>query len=70
MVEALRYAETLSDDVALSTWTWIRPQPSKYGRKWESWGGRVQLVVLQSLYRSVMKPLLEYIETHTARSDD
>ena len=26
------------------------------------WGGRVQLVVLPSPYRSVMEPLLQYIE--------
>jgi hypothetical protein len=40
-------------------------------REWETWGGRVQLVVLQSAYRSVMEPLLEYIEqVQKARSDD
>ncbi len=31
-------------------------------REWETWGGKVQLVVLSSPYRSVMEPLLEYIE--------
>jgi hypothetical protein len=28
---------------------------------WETWGGRVTLVVLPSPYRSVMEPLLDYI---------
>jgi hypothetical protein len=32
-------------------------------RDWADWGGRVQLVVLPSPYRSVMEPLLEYINT-------
>ena len=27
-----------------------------------TWGGRVQLVVLPSPFRSLMEPLLEYIE--------
>jgi hypothetical protein len=31
-------------------------------RDWEKWGGRVKLVVLASPYRSLMEPLLEYIE--------
>ncbi len=29
---------------------------------WERWGGRVELVVLLSPYRSVMEPLIRYIE--------
>jgi hypothetical protein len=31
-------------------------------RDWELWVGSVRLVVLSSPYRSVMEPLLEYIE--------
>jgi hypothetical protein len=31
-------------------------------RDWETWGGRAQLVVLASPYRSLMEPLLDYIE--------
>jgi len=31
-------------------------------REWATWGGRAQLIVLPSPYRSVMEPLLEYIE--------
>ncbi len=29
---------------------------------WQTWGGKAQLVVLPSPYRSVLEPLLEYIE--------
>ena len=40
-------------------------------RDWETWGGRVTLVVLPSPYRSVMEPLLEYIEqVERERPDD
>jgi hypothetical protein len=40
-------------------------------REWQKWGGRVQLVVLDSPFRSVMEPLLEYIEqVGGERADD
>jgi hypothetical protein len=40
-------------------------------RDWAIWGGRVQLIVLQSPFRSVMEPLLEYIEQVAGeRADD
>ena len=71
VVEALRYAETLSTTCARSTWTSIRPRPSSCKREWDTWGGRVQLVVLASPFRSVMEPLLEYIEqVERERPDD
>jgi hypothetical protein len=31
-------------------------------KDWETWGGRTKLVILPSPYRSLMEPLLEYIE--------
>ena len=34
-------------------------------KDWVAWGGRVQLVVLPSPFRSLMEPLLEYIEQST-----
>ena len=36
--------------------------PNSCGRDWAAWGGRVKLVVLPSPFRSLMEPLLEYIE--------
>jgi amino acid transporter len=71
VVEALRYAETLSDDVRAIYVNVDTAATAQLRREWETWGGRVQLVVLQSPYRSVMEPLLEYIEqVQKARSDD
>ena len=62
VVEALRYAETLSDDVR-AIYVDVDPVGTEHVRKdWETWGGRVKLVVLPSPYRSLMEPLLEYIE--------
>jgi amino acid transporter len=62
VVEALRYAETLSDDVR-AIYVDVNPVQTEQLRKaWDAWGGRVQLVVLPSPFRSLMEPLLEYIE--------
>src|SRR5262249_4019139 len=71
VVEALRYAETLSDDVR-AVYVDVDPKATQQlEREWKTWGGRVRLVVLQSPFRSVMEPLLEYIEqVHRERADD
>jgi amino acid transporter len=62
VVEALRYAETLSDDVR-AVYVDVDPAATEQlRREWNTWGGKVRLVVLASPYRSMMEPLLEYIE--------
>ena len=71
VVEALRYAETLSDDVRAIYVDVNAAQTDQVRRDWETWGGRVRLVVLPSPYRSLMEPLLEYIEqVERERPDD
>jgi amino acid transporter len=68
VVEALRYAETLSDDVR-AIYVDVNPVNTEQLRKdWDAWGGRVKLVVLPSPFRSLMEPLLEYIEQTAAAS--
>jgi hypothetical protein len=62
VVEALRYAETLSDDVRAIYVDVNQAQTEQLQRDWTAWGGHVELVVLPSPYRSLMEPLLEYIE--------
>ena len=62
VVKALRYARTLSDDVR-AVYVEIDPAGTADVRTlWPDWGQGVQLVVLTSPYRSLMEPLLEYIE--------
>ena len=61
VVEALRYAETLSDDVRAVYVDTDARATDQIRNDWETWGGRVTLVVLPSPYRSVMEPLLDYI---------
>ena len=71
VVEALRYAETLSDDVR-AVYVDIDPRATEQiKRDWLEWGGKVKLIVLPSPYRSVMEPLLDYIKrVELERPDD
>jgi amino acid transporter len=71
VVEALRYAETLSDDVR-AIYVDIDPRATEQiQRDWAEWGGKVKLIVLPSPYRSVMEPLLDYIKrVELERPDD
>ena len=62
VVKALRYARTMSADVR-AVYVEIEPASTKAMRdQWAEWGQGVKLVVLESPYRSLMEPLLEYIE--------
>ena len=70
VVEALRYAETLSDDCRAIYVDLDPAGTDQIQRDWAIWGGRVKLVVLPSPYRSVMDPLLRYIEAVEAERPD
>jgi hypothetical protein len=60
---ALQYARMLSDDVT-AVYVSINPaEDQKIQEKWEKWGQGVRLVVLDSPYRLLVEPLLQYIET-------
>src|SRR5262245_11624279 len=67
VVKALQYARTLSDDVR-AVYVEIDPAATQSIRGlWPQWGQKVELVVLESPFRSLMEPLLEYIEEVQAR---
>ena len=58
---ALRYARMLSKDVT-AVHVVIEPGESeKVHKKWEIWGEGVRMVMLNSPYRLLLEPLLEYI---------
>jgi amino acid transporter len=62
VVEALEYAEGLGKDVR-AVYVDADPQATAQVRKdWEQWGRGIPLVVLDSPYRSLIEPLLAYIE--------
>ena len=61
-VEALRYANALSDDISAVYVSIDAEGAAKVQRKWGLWGNGVRLVVLESPYRLLLEPLLEYIK--------
>lgn len=62
VVQAVEYAKTLSPDVR-AVYVKVDPMATEQLRQdWERWGQGVPLVVLDSPYRSLMEPFLEYIE--------
>jgi amino acid transporter len=71
MIPALQFARALSVDVRA---VYIETDPAKtelVRDEWERWGEGSTLVVLESPYRSLVQPLLEYIdEVEREREDD
>ena len=62
VVKALRYARALSPDVR-AVYVELDPTATEaLRRQWAEWGEGVELVVLESPFRSLMEPLLDYIE--------
>jgi len=62
VVGALDYAKTLSSDVR-ALYVNIDPlETDRLKSQWDQWGEGVPLVVLDSPYRSLMEPLLEYVD--------
>jgi hypothetical protein len=61
VVEALEYARTLSPDVRAVYVNVEVAATEQVQKDWPQWGKGIPLVVLDSPYRSLMEPLLEYI---------
>jgi amino acid transporter len=62
VVRALRYARSLDGDVR-AVYVEIDPTATAMLKEqWPVWGAGVDLVVLDSPYRSLLEPLLEYVE--------
>jgi len=62
VIAALNYARSISDDV---TAVYVEVDPAetpKVHRKWADWGEGVRLVTLKSEYRSIIGPLIEYVD--------
>ncbi|NJN93766.1 MAG: APC family permease [Anaerolineales bacterium] len=58
---ALRYARFLSDDIT-AVHVSINPDEShRIRNEWEKWGNGVRIVILESPYRLLLEPLLDYI---------
>jgi hypothetical protein len=58
---ALRYAESLSKDVTAVHVSIDEEETLKLQQKWDTWGNGKRLVILESQYRLMIEPLLDYI---------
>jgi len=70
MADAVAYAQSLSHDV---TAVYVELEPGAGERireKWERWWSDVPLVVLLSPYRSVVGPLLDFLDETDRQHDD
>jgi amino acid transporter len=62
VLQAMEYARGLSSDVRAVYVEVDAETTANVRREWEKWGDGVPLIVLTSDYRSLMEPLLDYIE--------
>jgi amino acid transporter len=58
---ALRYARYLSDDITAVHVSIDEAEEAKISAKWETFGEGYRLAILQSPYRLIIEPLLEYL---------
>ena len=61
-LEALRYARSLSQDVTAVHVSLEHARADELRARWAQWGEGVRLVILESPYRLLLEPLLDYIE--------
>ena len=66
-IEALRYARAISDDVTAVHVSIEAAEAEKLRQRWEVWGDGARLVILDSPYRLLLEPLLQYIQEIAAQ---
>lgn len=62
VVKAVKYALTVSDDVRICYVDVDKEATAKLVKVWDKWSQGVPLVIIDSPYRSVLSPLLTYID--------
>lgn len=61
-LEALRYARLLSDDVTAVHVSIDPAETDKVQKKWKIWGEGTRMVILDSPFRLLIEPLLDYLK--------
>jgi amino acid transporter len=70
-VNALKYAEAIAPGNVTAVHISMDPeQTRKLQERWNKWGGDIPLIILDSPYRSLVRPLLTYIEEVDSRWDN
>jgi amino acid transporter len=71
VIAALQYAKSISTNGVKAVYVDLDEDATrKLQEKWERWGSGVELVVLQSPYRSLTRPLLRYIDRQRRKCSD
>lgn len=71
VINALQYAKSISPNGVKAVYVDFDEEAThKLRVKWEQWGSGVELVVLQSPYRSLSRPLLRYIDRLRRKGGD
>jgi len=66
---ALRYARSLSDDVTAVFIAIDDAQTKRIQDRWEKWTEGVPLIVIDSPFRELMHPLVDYIDIQAAKNE-
>jgi hypothetical protein len=61
-IQTLAYARSLANNVTAVHIADDEEDAEQFREKWQAWGNKVPLVVIESPYRSVINPLLRYID--------
>jgi len=73
-IPALRYAKSLCGDgqtAVTAVYVELNPQHTQELRKeWEKWGMDIPLKIIESPYRSISTPLVDYINREAEKHDD
>ncbi len=70
VIHALEYAKSIAPGKVTAVYVDFDEEATrKLREKWEQWGSGIKLVVLQSPYRSLTRPLLRFIDK-TAKQND
>jgi hypothetical protein len=71
VIPALEFARSLAPDNTTALYVELDPEESQKVRaKWAQWAGDVPLEVLHSPFRSLVRPILRYIDELDSRYDD
>ena len=73
VVRAVQYAKTLAAPSVAVHAVFVETDPAKTAKleeKWARWGLGVPLVILNSPYRSLLRPLVEYLDALQSLGDD
>ncbi|MFC5649320.1 APC family permease [Paenibacillus solisilvae] len=63
VMQSLSYAKSLTDNVVAVYVGFDDEEIERMEKKWEEWNPGVRLIILRSSYRSIIRPLVRFIET-------